>query len=211
MILAYNVEMKAQSRSKIAARQPEIKSSRLETFSDGFLAIIITIMVLELRAPSGHEIITWKHAIPSIFAYILSFVFIAIYWNNHHHLLRATKQISAGVMWANMHLLFWLSLVPLITSWIGEGNNYMYTWPVVLYGVVAIMAGIAYSILAISIKKVNPHDPALERIDKDIKGILSIVLYAIGIIFALFHAPVIGIILFIAVSIMWLIPDRRLA
>jgi uncharacterized membrane protein len=183
---------------------------RLEAFSDGVLAIIITIMVLEIQSPGGRMLSDWRPEIPRIIAYLASFIFLAIYWNNHHQLLRATKKISGGVMWANMHLLFWLSLVPAVTSWIGEEGHYSYAAPVALYGGVALMAAVAYSVLVLLIKRLEPNDTIIVRIGKDKKGNISLVLYFLGILLASLVWPILGIICYAAVSIMWLVPDRRL-
>jgi uncharacterized membrane protein len=184
---------------------------RLEAFSDGVLAIIITIMVLELRAPSGHSFSDWNGLFPKLIAYLASFIFLSIYWNNHHHLMRATKQISGGVMWANMHLLFWLSLIPIVTSWIGEDYNYLHTSPVIAYGIVAFMAAAAFAILVQVIKHLEPNIVVAEGIKRDKKGLLSNVIYAVGMLLAVFGLPLLGIACYLSVSVMWLIPDRRVA
>jgi uncharacterized membrane protein len=185
--------------------------SRLETFSDGVLAIIITIMVIQIEAPPGHTFGALKMILPQLFAYVGSFIFIAIYWNNHHQLIRVTKQISGSVMWANIHLLFWLSLIPVVTAWIGEGDNYTHTEPVVAYGFVAFMAAAAFAILVRLIQRLEPNDIVIARIGNDRKGILSNILYAIGIGAALLGLPLVGIAFYLAVSVMWFVPDRRVA
>jgi uncharacterized membrane protein len=182
---------------------------RLEAFSDGVLAIIITIMILEIHAPAGHSFANWQMVLPKLLAYLASFVFIAIYWNNHHQLMRATTQISGSVMWANMHLLFWLSLIPVVTSWIGEDANYTHTEPVIAYGLVAFMAAAAFAILVRVIQRLEPNDIVISQIGRDKKGIISNLLYAVGVGVALVGFPIIGIIFYLTVSVMWLVPDRR--
>jgi uncharacterized membrane protein len=146
--------------------------------------------------------------IPGLLIYVLSFAFIAMYWNNHHHLLRATRRISSGVMWANLHLLFWLSLVPVVTAWVGA--HFTSPWPVAAYGVIGFLAGIAYYILTLAIRKVNKDTRIAELLGRDIKGKLSVVLYALGIALAFFQ-PLLAYGAYALVSIMWFIPDRRLA
>jgi uncharacterized membrane protein len=140
---------------------------------------------------------------------VVSFVFVAIYWNNHHHLLKATKRISGAVMWANIHLLFWLSLVPVTTAWVGDNHHYEYTGPVAAYGFVALMAGVAYYILVQTILRVNKDSRIVDAIGKDVKGTVSAVLYLVGAIIAFFNTYV-AIAIYVMVSIIWLVPDRRL-
>lgn len=147
-----------------------MNTSRLEAFSDGVLAIVITIMVLEIRVPGGSDISSWESSIPKLLAYVFSFIVVAIYWNNHHHLVRASKKVTPGIMWANMHLLFWLSLIPIVTAWLGEEHNYSQQWPVLLYAGVGFMSGSAYYLLSRSILKANPHSVIVQRIGKDKKG-----------------------------------------
>jgi uncharacterized membrane protein len=181
--------------------------TRLEAFSDGVIAVIITIMVLELKAPLGTDIAALRPLLPLFLTYVLSFVYLGIYWNNHHHLLRATKKISGGIMWANLHLLFWLSLVPFFTSWLGE--NHEAAWPTALYGMVLLMAAIAYTILQRAIVSQQGKDSKLARaIGSDLKGRLSIALYALAIILApLFQWG--SDALFASVAVIWVVPDRR--
>jgi uncharacterized membrane protein len=186
----------------------EMSPARLEAFSDGVLAVIITIMVLELRPPDGVELDSLKPLIPSLLIYVLSFTSIGIYWNNHHHLLRATRRINGGVMWANLYLLFWLSLIPVVTAWVGEHHES--TWPVVAYGFVGIMSAIAFTILTITISKVNKDAHISEALGSDLKGRLSLALYALGMTLAFFQ-PLLAYIPYALVSIMWFIPDRRFA
>lgn len=183
--------------------------ARLEAFSDGVIAIIITIMVLEIHAPEGRELSDWSESIPVLLAYALSFVFIAIYWNNHHHLLRVTKKISASVMWANMHLLFWLSLIPVATAWVGGHHNYRYTWPVAIYSIICLMAGMAYSLLEKRISHANPNVGAIKIIGNNYKGLLSEALYITAIVFAFFNTLV-SLTVIVAVALIWFIPDRQL-
>ncbi len=184
-------------------------TSRLEAFSDGVLAIIITIMVLEIVPPGGHDLNDWQAVVPKLVAYVFSFLVIAIYWNNHHHLLKATKNISTGVMWANMHLLFWLSLVPVATVWVGEHENYLHQGPVAFYAFIGFMAGSAYYILTRTIIKANPSSDLLVRIGKDKKGLITEMIYLLSLIIVLFQ-PVISLVLIAMSALIWLIPDRRL-
>ena len=181
---------------------------RLEAFSDGVIAILITIMVLELKVPHGADWATLLSLKDKFLSYALSFVFLGIYWNNHHHLLQATKIVDGRVLWANLHLLFWLSLVSFATGWMGE--NHFAARPVALYGVILLFSGVAYYILAQVLVSVNGEDSHLARaIGKDIKGIISVVLYLIAVVLA-FWFPVGSAVLYGAVAVMWLIPDRRI-
>lgn len=182
--------------------------TRLEAFSDGVLAIIITIMVLEMRVPHGENLMALKPLLPVFVSYVLSFIYIGIYWNNHHHMLHVTQHVSGGVLWANLHLLFWLSLVPFVTAWMGE--NHFAAAPLALYGVVLFMAAIAYFILQRAIIAKHGVDSVLSvAIGKNIKGKLSILLYAIAIPVA-FVAQWLAGALYILVALIWLIPDRRI-
>ncbi len=182
--------------------------SRLEAFSDGVIAIIITIMVLELKVPHGAELGNLAELLPVFLSYVLSFVYIGIYWNNHHHLLHTVKQVSGSIMWANLHLLFWLSLVPFSTGWMGE--NHFGKWPVIVYAFNLLMAGVAYYILSLRIQAVHGSDSALSRaVGADRKGQISVVAYIAAII-AAFFAPWIGVGITVVVALMWLIPDRRI-
>jgi uncharacterized membrane protein len=188
-----------------------MSSARLEGFSDGVLAVIITIMVLELRPPSGDSLDQLQPQlqplIQRLLIYVLSFAFIAMYWNNHHHLLRATRRISSGVMWANLHLLFWLSLVPVVTAWVGMYGRSR--WPAVTYGAIGFLAGVAYYILTLTIRAVNKDTRISELLGRDIKGKVSVALYTLGIALA-FIEPLLAYGAYALVSIMWFIPDRRL-
>lgn len=179
----------------------------MEAFSDAVIAVIITIMVLELKIPLGADLTSLRPLLPVFLTYVLSFVYLAIYWNNHHHLLRATKKISGGIMWANLHLLFWLSLVPFFTGWLGEHHDA--AWPTALYGVVLLMAAIAYTILQAAIVSHQGKDSKLaQAIGSDLKGRLSIALYALAIALAPFYQSASDL-LYAAVAIMWVVPDRR--
>jgi uncharacterized membrane protein len=182
---------------------------RLEAFSDGVLAIIITIMVLELRVPHGDTLATLKPLVPSFFAYVLSFVYIGIYWNNHHHMLHAANTVSGPILWANLHLLFWLSLLPAATGWVGE--NYLVPVPTAMYGIVLLMAGIAYWTLQQTILAAEGPDSVLARAvgRHDWKGRLSPVAYLVAIA-ASFVAPWLAQLLYAAVAMVWLVPDRRI-
>lgn len=182
---------------------------RLEAFSDGVIAIIITIMVLELRVPEGADWHTLKTITPVFLSYILSFVFIGIYWNNHHHLLQVVKHISGGIMWANLNLLFWLSLVPFATGWMGE--NHFSKFPVAIYAVLLNLCGVAFTILQIMIEKCHKNDVRLIAImhRQKGKGIASLVLYSAAIPLAFLNTVISGI-LFITVAIIWFIPDKKI-
>ena len=185
-----------------------MKKGRLEAFSDGVIAIIITIMVLDLHVPHSADISDLLPVIPVLLCYILSFVYIGIYWNNHHHMLYAVEKINGTVLWANLNLLFWLSLIPFVTAWMGE--NHFTRWPVILYGAVLIMNGIAYTILCNQLIRVaGPGSPLAIALGRDWKGKLSVVIYAIAIPLA-FVSSWLGFGLYIAVAVMWFIPDRRI-
>ena len=182
--------------------------NRLEAFSDGVIAIIITIMVLELRAPEEPTLEALRPLIPVFGAYALSFVLVAIYWNNHHHMLHAAKEVSGGVLWANLHLLFWLSLIPFVTAWMGE--NHFETGPTAAYGFVLFMCSIAYLLLARALVEKHPKNATLaEALGDDRKGKLSCVLYLVGVALSWFVAWL-GFIVYAAVAVVWLIPDRRI-
>jgi uncharacterized membrane protein len=182
---------------------------RLEAFSDGVIAIIITIMVLEMKVPHGAEASQLLKLWPVFLSYVMSFVFVGIYWNNHHHLLHATRRVSAGILWANLHLLFWLSLIPFSTGWMGE--NHFAPLPTAVYGFNMLMAGVAYFVLSRVIIAADGHaESTLSRaIGADRKGVLSLVLYVVAIPLAFLQPWVAGI-LYVTVSIMWLVPDRRI-
>jgi uncharacterized membrane protein len=184
-----------------------MKTTRLEAFSDGVIAIIITIMVLELRVPLETDFAALRVVLPVFGAYVLSFVMLGIYWNNHHHLIHVTKSVTGGIMWANLHLLFWLSLVPFVTAWMGE--NYDAAWPTVLYGFDMLMAAIAYTILQRLIVSCHGADSKLAAsLGSDLKGKVSLASYALSIVLAPF-APRLSQLLFLLVAIMWVVPDRR--
>ena len=181
---------------------------RLEAFSDGVIAIIITIMVLELKVPHGDDLAALRPMVAVFCSYVVSFVFVGIYWNNHHHMLHATRKVSGGVLWANLHLLFWLSIIPATTSWIGE--HPASATPAAAYGVVLFMAGVAWLILQKAIVRVNGPDSELARaIGADVKGKSSAVLYAVAVA-AAFAAPWVAEAIYVGVAVLWLIPDRRI-
>jgi uncharacterized membrane protein len=183
-------------------------TGRLEAFSDGVIAIIITIMVLELKAPHGSGFGALLPIIPVFLSYVLSFMYVGIYWNNHHHLLHAAEHVSGAALWANLHLLFWLSLIPFVTAWMDE--NHLVSAPVALYGVVLLMASIAYFILArILIRDNGPESVLAKDIGKDKKGRISVAFYAAGIALSLWNAWL-GVAIYVLVAIMWLVPDRRI-
>jgi TMEM175 potassium channel family protein len=185
-----------------------MSSSRLEGFSDGVMAIIITIMVLEIRPPQDATFAALRSVQPTILAYVLSFVLVGIYWNNHHLLLHATKVVTGGVMWANMHLLFWLSLTPFVTAWVGQAHEHVA--PAAVYGLVALMSAVAYTMLVLTIMKANPGSAVVRAIGSDAKGRISIVLWSIGVALA-FVQPLLAYAAYALVAAIWLIPDRRLA
>ncbi|MFL6336162.1 MAG: TMEM175 family protein [Pyrinomonadaceae bacterium] len=181
---------------------------RLEAFSDGVLAIIITIMVLELKVPHGVGLSDLRPLLPVFLSYILSFIYVGIYWSNHHHLLHAVTQVNGRTLWANLHLLFWLSLIPFATGWMGE-NNFA-AWPVAVYGGVLLSAAIAYFILAHVLVSHQGRDSALAKaLGKDVKGKASVVCYAAAIPLS-FVSPLLACALYVLVAVMWLIPDRRI-
>jgi uncharacterized membrane protein len=181
---------------------------RLEAFSDGVIAIIITIMVLELKVPHEADLAALRSLIPIFLSYVLSFIYIGIYWNNHHHLLQAVRQVNGSILWANLHLLFWLSLVPFGTAWMGE-NNFA-TLPVALYGVILLSAAIAYFILTLVLVAYHGKDSTLAiAMGRDFKGKLSLAIYAVAISLA-FVQSWLACGLYILVAVIWLIPDRRI-
>ncbi len=187
----------------------ESETGRVEAFSDGVLAVIITIMALELRAPVGGSFTDLRGRLPALLVYILSFMFIGIYWNNHHHLFRAARRVTGGVMWANLHLLFWLSLIPVLTGWISE--HYRESAPAATYGVVCLGAAIAFTILTRAIIRADGSDSLVATaIGRDYKGRVSVLAYAAAIGLA-FVSPWIAYALFASVAVMWLVPDRRLS
>ena len=182
-------------------------TNRMEAFSDGVIAIIITIMVLELRPPHDTSLDGLRPLIPVIGSYVMSFIYLGIYWNNHHHLLHVTQHIDGRALWANLHLLFWLSLVPFVTAWMGE--NHFSQWPVALYGVVLLMSAIAYTILVFTLLAAPGNELLASALGSDFKGKISIVFYILGIALS-FVSPWIGMAIYVAVAVMWLIPDRRI-
>jgi uncharacterized membrane protein len=189
--------------------QGESETGRLEAFSDGVIAVIITIMALELKPPEDGTFRSLHARLPALLFYILSFTFVGIYWNNHHHLLRAARRISPGVMWANLHLLFWLSLIPVLTEWVGE--HHTKTAPAATYGVMGLGAAVAFTILVRAIIRADGSSSLVATaIGSDTKGRVSLLAYAAATAFA-FVSPWISYALFVAVAVMWFIPDRRLS
>jgi uncharacterized membrane protein len=185
-----------------------MSKSRLEAFSDGVLAIIITIMVLELHIPHGADLAALKPLAPVFLSYVLSFVFVGIYWNNHHHMLQAVRRISGGALWANLHLLFWLSLLPVVTGWMGA--NDFAALPTAFYGVVLLMSAIAYSILCRALIAADGKDSLLlKAIGPDRKARLSLALYIVAVPIAFWNCWI-SQALYVVVALMWLIPDRRI-
>ena len=185
-----------------------MNKGRLEAFSDGMIAIFITIMVLEFKVPHESEPMALMPLLPVFFSYVLSFIFLGIYWSNHHHLLQAVKHVDGRVLWANLHLLFWLSLIPFVTAWMGE--NHFAAWPVALYGVVLLGSAISYTILTVVLVDLHGSDSVLAvAMGRDFKGKISIVAYLLAIPLAFVNAWFAGA-LYVAVAIMWLAPDRRI-
>lgn len=185
-----------------------MKKGRLEAFSDGVMAIIITIMVLEIKVPPGDGLQDLKEVLPVFVSYILSFIYIGIYWNNHHHMMQSVDHINGKVLWANNHLLFWLSLIPFASGWVGEKS--FTKWPVLVYGVVLLMNSIAYYILSKVLIKINGRDSTLGKaIGRDGKGVISLVIYMVAI-GSVFINPWLGMALYAMVAAMWLIPDKRI-
>jgi len=183
-------------------------TKRLEAFSDGVIAIIITIMVLELRAPHEHELAALRPLFPVFLSYVLSFIYLGIYWNNHHHMLHVTRQVSGAILWANLHLLFWLSLIPFTTAWIGETTAA--PTPTALYGVVLLAAAIAYTILQYAIVAKHGRRSLLATaIGRDLKGTASLIMYGVAIPASYLNVWIANG-LYVAVALIWLIPDRRI-
>jgi uncharacterized membrane protein len=185
-----------------------VGKGRLEAFSDGVIAIIITIMVLELKAPEGADWAALRPLTPVFLSYVLSFIFLGIYWNNHHHLLHAVRHVNGRVLWANMHLLFWLSLTPAVTAWMGE--NHFAAAPVALYGVVQLFAACAYFILTRALIAAHGDDsPLAAALGRDFKGKVSVVIWAVAILVSFLTSPL-ACALYVLVAIIWFIPDRRI-
>lgn len=185
-----------------------MNKGRLEAFSDGVIAIIITIMVLELKTPHGNTLVDLKPLIPTALSYILSFIYVGIYWNNHHHMLHAVNKVHGLALWANLHLLFWLSTIPFVTGWMGE--NHFTQWPVVLYGIILLMNAIAFTLLAKTlVKQAGPNSTLAKAYGNDRKGKISILIYltAVGLAFV---SPAIGLALYALVAVIWFIPDTRI-
>ncbi len=186
-----------------------MSTGRLEAFSDGVLAIIITIMVLEMKVPEGSELESLRPVLHVFQSYVLSFVYLGIYWNNHHHLFQASERVTGAVLWSNLHLLFWLSLIPFASGWMGR--NPLAPAPVALYGAILLFAGVAYFILSRMLIRAHEPDSKLVRaLGKDRKGVLSLILYAAAAPLA-FVSPVTSYAIYVVVAILWLVPDRRLA
>jgi uncharacterized membrane protein len=185
-----------------------MKKGRLEAFSDGVVAIIITIMVLELHVPHGNNIADLLPLLPVFLSYVLSFVYIGIYWNNHHHMIYVVDKINGAVLWANLNLLFWMSLIPFATAWMGE--NHFSKWPVILYGAVLLMNGLSFNLLCyLLIREAGDDSPLAAALTKDWKGSTSVIIYSVAIALAFFNAWI-AFGLYVLVAIMWFIPDRRI-
>jgi len=202
-----------QHKPSSAPPPRELNPARLEAFSDGVLAVIITIMVLELRPPKGADLGALQSLIPGLLIYVLSFTAISIFWVNHHHLLRATRRISGAAMWANLHRLFWLSLVPVVTAWVGE--RHASKWPTAIYGAVVFLASIAYVLLTLTLRAANPDTRLNALLGRDTKATVSLALYLLGISLALVFVGPLGPLLAFGTyalnSLIWFIPDRRFA
>ncbi len=185
-----------------------METGRLEAFSDGVIAIVITIMVLELKVPHGTDLAALALLVPTFSSYLLSFIYVGIYWNNHHHLFQATERVSGAVLWTNLHLLFWLSLIPFVTGWMGQ--NHFTAVPTALYGIVLFMAGVAYRFLQCAIIAENGRDSRVARaLGADWKGKLSLALYALAIGLAFVNRWIANV-LYVVVAALWFIPDRRI-
>jgi uncharacterized membrane protein len=185
-----------------------MNTERLEAFSDGVIAILITIMVLELKVPHGADIATLRPLLPVFLTYILSFVYLGIYWNNHHHMLYATERVNGKILWANLHLLFWLSLVPFVTGWMGE--NHFAPLPTAVYGVVLLLSAIAFTTLqSVIVAHQGPNSKLATAVGGDLKGKISIVFYVLAIPLAFVHQWISDA-LYVLVALIWLIPDRRI-
>ncbi len=182
--------------------------NRMEAFSDGVIAIIITIMVLQLKVPESADLAALRPLLPVFLSYVLSFVFVGIYWNNHHHLLQSVQHVDGRVLWANLHLLFWLSLTPFVTAWMGE--NEFAPWPVALYGLVLLGAALAYFILTRTLISLHGRDSALAlAVGNDLKGKISLAFYAAAILLTFFNSWL-ACVPFVIVEIIWIVPDRRI-
>ena len=185
-----------------------MSKTRLEAFSDGVFAILITILVLELKVPHEADWAALTPLAPVFLTYVLSFIYVGIYWNNHHHLFHVVDRVSGGIMWANLHLLFWLSLVPFVTGWMGE--NHFAPLPTAIYGGVLLCAGLAYYVLVrVIIAQQGPHSKLADAVGRDMKGVVSLILYVTGIAATLVH-PGIAQAIFVVVALTWLVPDRRI-
>jgi uncharacterized membrane protein len=185
-----------------------MNKGRIEAFSDGVIAIIITIMVLELKTPHGETLHALLPLLPVAMSYVLSFVYVGIYWNNHHHLFHAVKQVRGSVLWANLHLLFWLSIIPFVTSWMGE--NHFSQWPVMMYGFVLVMNALAFILLSKAlVVQAGPDSTIAKAVGKDRKGKISLSIYIVSVA-AAFIDPRISLALYTSVALIWFIPDRRI-
>lgn len=186
-----------------------MEKNRLEAFSDGVIAIIITIMVLELKVPHGDTWDVLAERWPIFLSYLLSFLYVGSYWNNHHHMMQAAREVSGETLWANLHLLFWLSLIPFTTGWMGE--NHFTQMPTMLYGVNLLMCAIAYYFMQFGLARLHgPQGPIAQAMGRDIKGKASLLLYLIGIGAAAYGIPTLAFVIFVAVSFIWVVPDKRM-
>lgn len=185
-----------------------MNTGRLEAFSDGVIAVAITVMVLEIQVPEGTDLAALQSLVPHFLTYVLSFVYVGIYWSNHHHLLQVAERVSGAVLWANLHLLFWVTLIPLTTAWLGE--NHAAAEPTAVYGAVLLLAAVAYYVLVRTLVAVQGADsPLAQAIGRDFKTITSVVLYVIAIVLAFVNTAIADA-LYVLVAAMWLVPDRRI-
>lgn len=201
-------DLKSVAKHYLAGNIVHMNKGRLEAFSDGVIAIIITIMVLELKVPHSDGLATLSPLIPVFISYILSFIYLGIYWNNHHHMMQAVQKVNGTILWANLHLLFWLSLIPFVTGWMGE--NHFTTWPVAFYGFVLLMNAVAYTILAKLLVRHHGKESTLAiALGKDTKGKVSMALYALAVALSFVNSWI-SFSIYIIVAIIWIIPDKRI-
>ena len=207
-MMAGNTRKHGRQNRHVVTSRLHMSKGRVEAFSDGVLAILITIMVLDMKVPQGADVSALRPLIPVVLSYVLSFVFLGIYWNNHHHLLQAVRQVNGRILWANLHLLFWLSLIPFVTGWMG--TSHFAAWPVALYGTVLLCAACAYFILTRTLIGHHGRDSALATaVGRDVKGKISVGCYALAIPLA-FVQTWLACALYVLVAVLWLIPDRRI-
>jgi uncharacterized membrane protein len=205
-----SVRLSEGLHTPIKGEERHVKTARLEAFSDGVLAIVITIMVLELEKPDGHDWNALRHVAPSFLTYLLSFIYIGIYWNNHHHLMQLCDRVTGGILWANMGLLFFLSLTPYTTSWMdGDPGHRLESVPTVVYGIGLLLNALAYTVLVrVIMRSQGPDGPVHRAFGNDFKGNISVAIYVLGIVLSFFWVPG-GVACYVLVALIWLVPDRR--